>query len=572
MAHIDLSDSLAPARYEDFGGIGSPSSAGGILSDIKNFRINENGNPEVRPGFTHIATLGTGVRALIAVSDDEVLFLIGSEIKRLTVSTGEISAVGSVATASGDACFFRASNDICLVDAGELYIYSNGTFSPLEGYVPLYADCWDPDTFGAVSEELNIFSSRVRMSYKMGEVIPTRIYLPFSAASIDGAYVNGVETPTMYFQFTLSSTYFTITNSELTSGDVLELFFTLSPSESKRGLISGFSRAVPFGCGYGGFESASVAFYGSGDELYITDHVSYEAFSHCRDVYGGISPIYLSEADSARLPTDAEGITGACRSGGALMVFTERSAYIAEEQKGEGVKLSCISTDFGCAVKDGSAVFENSPVTYSDAGILLWRPSTVHDTEYVAECISSDISRRLPREPSAYLIRYFGKMRELWFYGEGDDRVFVYNAESGLWYTYAGFAPEAFLELGGDAAFIENGALYAFSDGLTKDFVSGAEPHLIQASIESVKLPFGAYHRHKRLGRILLRATAGAELELTIKNAEGNSYLFELADSDGDGYIERRLSVPRSRCYTFSLSHLADRRTTVHSLTLTAVK
>ena len=72
----------------------------------------------------------------------------------------------------------------------------------------------------------------------------------------------------------------------------------------------------------------------------------------------------------------------------------------------------------------------------------------------------------------------------------------------------------------------------------------------------------------------MMRSSPSAAFELTVTDALGREKSVALSDKSGEreGYIEKRLSCPRSRYYSFTLSHARPDDLELYSLIFTAVR
>ncbi len=569
MANINLSEAFAVARFQPFGGInGQPKDREGcVLSDIKNFRITESGALEKRSGFSELLTLPGIPRAIIAVSENEMFVLIDGQIYRSSVTSTLSTSVSTVSNSVGDASFFKYGGDIYLLDGNELYRFDGSVFSPAEGYAPLYFKDAGTDTLSPVHEPLNLISNRYRVSYRIGDTVPSNIPLPFAAGSIDRVLRNGADSDLAKYTLHSSGGYVEIASSALSPKDVVEFSVTMLSHPFERVSLTGSTRAVTFGAGKNSHAESSVAFYGGGNgrSVFTTRPVESAEYLKVKKTYGDASTLYVTVNDMATL----DGmITAAAPCGPSLAVFLDGSAYLAEENSGFGTKLICMSKAHGCAVKDGIITFESSPITMSDTGIFLWHPHEVYDGEYTAECISLPICHLMPTHTISGFIYYRRSKNEIWCQA-GTDRIMVRNTVTGDWYTYEGFFPRFILELGGRTAFVTDRTLYGFSDTVPVD-----ANRRISASISVSLIHFGDFTRRKRLSRAILLCSKGSTFELTVIDSTGRVTDTELSDdgSEVTGYIEKRLPTKRARHYSFTLSTSDVKKTSVDALILTAVK
>lgn len=577
MANINLSRAYEKVCFEGFGGIDRARSGEGGISDLKNLRLEADGRLSKRCGFAPICELPEGkLRAIHAVSDTLVFALVGSGLYKLDPSLASCTLVATLDESDSDACFFYYENALHLIDGTELYVYDGTEFKPAEGYVPLYGKEWSPSGFGEVYQPLNAFSSRIRVSFKVGKTSPPRLVLPYVITSIDRVYLNGVIQPlnlftvdeTIALNLNLSETY--------SEGDVIEVFYTpdtvlLTRAREK---AAANTRAETFGVGTSGGDTSSLVLYGGTDPslIYLSRHVDADDMAKVKSRYTDASPLYVVTGDAITADLGKKGITAACRSGSHLAIFSESSAYLMSESSGALPRLTPISHSSGCSVKDGAVTLDNSPVTISDGQILIWTPSTLHDDEYIAKCISSPIAELMVSRENVGAVAYHKRKNELWFYISGEERVWIYNVELKCWYSFDGFSPDLLLTIGGKMAFVSGSALYAFSDELFYDENADGW-HPIRAVIESNVMSFGAPNRKKRLARAMVSFLSEGNLHLTITDAESTSVGVDVKVTGNEtiDYYETRLPCKRSRYYSFTLTH-EDGPFTIYAIAFSAVK
>ena len=569
MANINLSEAFAVARFGPFGGINAQPKdrEGCILSDIKNFRITESGTLEKRSGFSELLSLPGVPRAIAAVSEYEMFVLIGGQIYLSSLLNQTNTSVSTVSGSFGDASFFKFGGDIYLLDGYEIYRYNGSTFTPVEGYVPLYFKDASPSSPAQIHEPLNLLSSRYRVSFKLGDTYHEKLSLPFAAASIDRVLRNGVDADVAEYFLELGGEYIDVTSSSLQPNDRVEFYLTMDIHPLERDPLLSCARAVTFGTGKNSHAASSVAFYRGLDQkkIFTTRPVSSSDYLNVKNTYSDVSTLYVTEEDAATLDGD---ITAASPCGSSLAVFLDGSAYLAEENSGFGTKLTCMSRAHGCSVNDGVITFESLPVTMSDSGIFLWRPHDTYDGEYTAECISIPVCHLLPTHIAGGFIYYHRSKNEIWCQPSNTE-ILVRNTLTDDWYTFEGFFPRFIFEMKGRTVFVTNNTLYGFSESDVTD-----AGRAIEVSISARRISFGDLNRKKKLARAIILCAKDSKFDLTVTDSNGSVVDLTLTcdGSEMMGYIEKRLPTKRARYYSLNLSAKGIDKTTIDSLILTAVK
>jgi hypothetical protein len=330
------------------------------------------------------------------------------------------------------------------------------------------------------------------------------------------------------------------------------------------------TRAATYGGGTNGAEPSSLALYGGErpNEIFVSRRVDPASYNQVKQVYNDAAPLYIVDSDILSIDNGNASITATCQSGPNLAVFTEGSTFLLTEGSDGTSKLITISANSGCTQRDGAISLDNAPVAASASQILYWEPSVLYDNEYTAKSISSPIESMLPKDTSKGCAAFFRSKNEIWFYFGDGGRIWVYNTSIKAWYSFTGFTPDVLFALGNRMAFVSGSTVYVMRDGI---FFDNGKP--IEAVIESDVIPFGEINRKKRISRAMLSFSTNEEVKLTVTNDEGNTIEKILYDELGGirGYAESRLFCPRSRYYSFSLSHNGgDVR--IYSLILSAVK
>lgn len=580
MANINLSESFGKAIYEGFGGIERQRTAeGGVgLVDLINVRVESNGTLTKRGGFESVLELPEGrVRAIHPASENLVFALIENELYELYPNDRSYTHKATLAESDSEACFFNYGNELYLNDGRELYVYSGSDFEVVEGYVPLYGKNWHPITRGEVYQPLNSLSSRLRVSYKISELSSTgstTFILPQYGKSIDKVLRNGANISASDFSFGSLANMVTTTRS-LTVGDEIEIFFTISsatPATYRSALLK-HTGVATFGFASNSGDPSFIAFFGGEEssEICVSRRFEAQDMTNASKGYTKLRPLYFVKDDGVTINDGSSGITAAARSGSGLAVFTPSSAYVFSEGDGGRAKAVQISDTLGCTVKNGALTLENSPVTIFRESVLYWSLDDLNDNKYSAKTISDPISELWPYISRWHTVALHSRRGELWFCRDGG-RVWIYNIQNKLWYSFEGFNPEKLFEMGNDMAFVSGSRLYVFSDNYFYDETDG-DWQPICATVRSDMMSFGAPNRKKRLSRAMLSFSSGGNFTLTVENAESTPTDTEIVvtGEESRDYYETRLICKRSRHYSFTLTH-EDGPFSLYAIILSAVK
>lgn len=570
---------LRTVEYNGFGGMDRSEafSGKGCLADVVNFRVCPDGSLKKRHAAVKMATLNSKPRAYRELDGGNALLLMNNRFGILNTESFTFSTVITVGTISGDAHIFCYAGKTLLLDGSELYVYENDTLTAVEGYAPLYGKDWDPIKCGEINERQNLASPHLRISYLIKNGSPTRFMFGLSASSIDAVYLNGVKVSA--YQFPLEDGSMSAScGMTLADGDEITFCLTADGTESSRDMLTTSTRAAIFGAGGDrGADPSSVAFYreGSSAQVICTRRIDAYSFKDTLSAYPNAIPLYVTADDILTVGDGTAPINAVRRRGDRLLLFTLGETYALAESGGAS-SLSMISSYAGCSAKGAALSIQDSPVTVSEIGVLVWSPVSYDGDEYVAKCISHPIEGAFSEQFYSSTVAHLHRSRgELWFSDPSSDdkRIFIYNTLTGHWYSYSGISADSFFDAGGRIGFFSGRDAYVFDDSATEDTSDEVTTPII-ASLTTGTVDFGDRESSKRLCKLSLTADPDTELDVTVKDALGNTVESKVTSSHGEGvgYADLRLSVPRSMHYTVTVTSPPSSSGRLRSLKLTATE
>lgn len=575
MANIDLSKTYDSVEFDGFDGInGSLAySKKGSIKNMSDFRLRFDGAIEARCGFELFASLPGEVRAIHQLTENTMLVLVDHKLYSVDLPTRAINSIATVFTAFEHAFFFSFGGNIYLLDGSEIYKYYGGALTKVEGYVPLYGKGWDPSKGGDVFEPLNMLSSRARISYVTSTSSDTYFELPFSAKSIDAVFIN--KKASSLDDYTLVETGEGFTSKRACdAGDEVTVFITLKSTANIRSSIAKCEKAAAYGDGSEGAYNISAAFYNGNDKsaIYPSRPISESDFEYCEKVYSNLSKIYVAQKNVAFANDGQSPITDVCQKDDGLMVFTADRAFMLRTFSNGQSSLARVSMSAGCSSPSGAVASGDTPVTVSRYGIFKWDPISYEEGEYRATCISRPINELLSASFFQSAIAHHHRKRgELWFCdpNDPDGTVFIYSIDAKAWFSFKGIGADNFFEYNGELGFFQENRMYIFSQSKTTDTSTTGERE-ITARLESGLISFEKWNQKKKLSRCLIRTSPGATVLFQVTDADGKSESYSLSDGSGEkvGYINKRLSLRRSRYYSFSIE--AKDNATIYGVVLVA--
>lgn len=555
MAHIDLSRAHSVTEYDGFEGIDSSklhTGEGGIKS-LSNFRLRFDGSLEKRYGFDLLLELPGKPRALHQTKEHEMLALIESTLYLLDLESRSYTQLDTLPYPSeGEASFLEYCGNIYLLDGYEVYVLFKNKLFVVDGYVPLYGSGWSCTNGGYVNEPFNMLSYHIRISFNLKSGGNSKIYLPFSVKTLDAAFLDGE--PDLITRYTLNDkTVDVAVDTTYASASELMLYLTVADDVIDRSKATSCRSASVYG---GGSSKNPAVFYNGNDvsSVFPSTPVDDEDIKPYSSTYPFTFDLYVSQTDKIRINDRGDPVTAVCPGNHELMIFTEKSAAILSSAN----YLTAISSSFGCSSQKGAIIADDIPITVSGHGVLKWKPLAYDNPEYDTVCISRRIHEIFGEDFSRSAIAHHYKSRdEIWFCDPSDENgtVVIYSTEADAWFTFSGIGAENIFEIDGEIGFSKGNAIYVFSRSADCDRRLDGE-HPINGRIDSGIIMLKPCNESKKLSRCLIRTSPGATASLTLTDAKNRSVTYSLSDLSGErlGYMKKRLSVHRSRYYSFSIT------------------
>lgn len=431
-------------------------------SYMRNFRITGDGALEKRPGYKKLLSdleyeswyLGpVRDRELFVYKNDTVLYA-------LDPMTGE--AVDSYdAGVYDDVGFFLFGGYLYAFGGDCLVKFDGDAFSEPDIYVPTVAVTALPTGGGTVHESLNLLSEFAKISYSPdGE--STVYTLPEFASEVIAVTENGTTVDSGEYSYSADSN--TVTFASPPAGgvpDSLVITFMLAD-----GYVFNRKRFGKCFCVYGGDFDSRVFIYGVGNRIYYTDVTD-----------TGPDVTYVPAENFITVGDGTYDVTALLRHYDRLLVFTERETWFVSpssvDYDGYSKPTFPVYPLNGKLGSENGAVAlaNNYPVTLTLGGLYRFSATTIRD-ERAVECISDKIEGLLDREFTENALLFdLEEKKELWCANGGT--VYVYNYALDAFYCYDGIEAEGFAALGGEAAFVNGGAVYVFDPDVYTDDGNG---------------------------------------------------------------------------------------------------
>ncbi|MBR6602787.1 MAG: hypothetical protein IKK94_02095 [Clostridia bacterium] len=581
MAKADFKGALGVERIKKFGGIchGAAKTEGKehTALDICNFRILSDGSLEKREGFSPIMTLPSEPRAFIsAVFDgEEMLFFVCENRVYEASSSGAYSVIGEIETAAGKAELFVCHGFLYLLDEKDLYRYEDGEFSPVIGYVPLYAKELDGMGKGEIFEDVNYLSDRIRLHYKVKQFTKT-LCLSIKCKEICSILCGGID---ILSKSTLSEDGMSITiPSVAEEGCEILVCLKLADESIKRHELIEKGRSII--CDGG--DTGRIILYGGSDRgsILISKEVSNPSYLESVAVHTSASDVYFPVSDKRIFPCTGEGVNSIIRDGSRMLLLGD-SKIASLSLRGKSIDLSIYDEHFGSVSERGAVIGGTDPYVISRYGIYRLSGRGVL-TDSGAECISTEIEDMLSSDFFTRAVAFYNKDRGELFFGdpESDEQeIFVYSVLGEKWYRFDGIPFDFFFNFGGKVCMLYGKYVFAFSeDDLLDTSAEMASESEIEAYYESNPIDFSLPERQKHIGRAYIKADCdGGSFTMTLEGDGGGKSTLEISDrTEGIGKYPTRFNaktgIGRFSDMYYIIRSKSMGRTRIVSLVLSALK
>ena len=558
---------------KSFGGVDHTKSYGDIFSasKIENFRILNDGSLEKRNGFRFIRNVGAPIRALYNcyINGKYSLFVLAANEVLLITDNGLSSQkLGEVGTSSGNACFFFFREKLYLLDGRSAYEYTDGIITPVLGYVPLIAKDWPTNLVKEINEPRNILNRHARATYIV-DMESLYLCTVDEVESIEALYVNGTLMPVETYR--IDPQFNTVNVKNLKVGDRVEIFFTykdgcdrlyeLLCSSTLSEHFGGIGKNRIFLCGNNGVGT-----------VFSSKNIDSVDLQESKRHYPLSNELYFPVGYEFDAGDGLANIRAMTRFHDRIIIFTDTDVWMVtpDDEGRDFATTTGVNSRIGCPVKNGATLSENKPVSIGYSSVFSWRADSGNRLE------AANISRPIEEELDAdFLLKcgvhYDVKRNELWLYHKELDKVWIYNTEREVWYSFTGISADHIFDLNGSVAFFKDGDLYAFDNGLTVDYDNTGIFKLITAVYTSNFSELGISGR-KNLSTVTICAQLfHNDLKFLFEAPphEAKEYVLKSKNSSMPSTTTFRYPTGRFSHASFSFISYATDHQKISSLTLT---
>lgn len=553
------SNKILSAVFNKFEGISAPSAGGNgaKLTDVLNFRVNENGCLEKRSGYKTLVKLTNTIRASWSGSFNGTftcIFIYSNIVSSISPTSGAISNIGSIYSTVGSISIFHYENALYIKDQYYLYKVTD-TIVKTTGYIPLYGKDWGTSFYGEVNEPLNILNRYARISYKVSSPYTAMLPTKHPVKSIIALYRNGSLVDSSGYEFDVD--FNTINVQDISVGDTFLAYVEYTDAtDETTAIFTDSAKTVVFG---GGIDNR-VCLWGSSTEpnsLLINTYVSHADLTEAKKINTLCDRLYFTDASKISVG-DGKGIIKAVMNHyDKLLILTENNAWMTDSftTGTNSFQAMNINSSVGCYSATGYTKAGSFPISIGKHGLYKWVYKSTSPGEFQAVCISKPISHYIN---SGYLktslIYYHASKNELWLCNPRDVGIaWIYNLSNDTWVRFSNIHSTGFFDANGNLGIYYNSYIFVFNDTLSQDNYVGTVSNVI-GKIESEYLNFGSV-TPKRLSSASVWGDIGennVKLALMCETGEQVSYV-AVADGTSDSST-RRLHSGRFRSLKLWLS------------------
>lgn len=539
-------------------------------SDIVNYRIRKDGALEKRHGFCPLVSLPATPRATYSCTIDgnpNLYLLIGDTVYFYNFNNRELELICKIESNSGVAHFFQYQGSLFLVDGVNLYQYSNNSFSPTVGYVPLIGKDWPSNEVGKINEPRNILNNHGRITYVADKELSFLFSIDDEVESIDAVYLESNLLSSEKYAFDPKSNRILI-GSGLSVGARVEIYFTY---KSKYDHLYDQLVKVQNTAFFGGYRNRILLSGSNSSIVFCSNNPSPEELGKGAKHYSQTSGIYFPVPYATKVGNGKNNIKSISHYHDKILIFTEGDVWMMspKSENADGLYVSCVSSETGCLSSSGATALDADAVSISRNGILRWTHSSDAQSNCRAVNISQPIENILKNHDMYMLGAYYDQKRnELWIYKKNLSNVLIYSFETSAWYTYRNIHADTMLTVNGEIAYIDQNVIYIYDPFLPCDIDVNNNVIPITASYTTNITDFGT-EEPKNICELILHADLmGDSVSIAVTTNNDANIFFTTKKEDGikHSVIKKRISSKRFQYATVIISTTGSKDQVIYAL------
>lgn len=558
MAQIIGSDDVKVYKIQKFLGLnespdGDTQLKLGEASELRNWKITQEGHLRVRPGYKTLASFHSPVRGMWSGYVNgaiHTVFAAGGGVYEL--ENGEIRRIGDC---WDDATtFFGFENKVYILNGHEFLVWDgDGYADTVDGYIPLTVTACAPAGGGTAVENVNLLTGKRRVRFSAdGEAteyqLPEKKLLSIDKIEIDKKACTiswTADRPNGKVKFAAAP--------EAGQSNV-EIWYTVT--NTLRGKVEGMRFSEQFN----GAADTRVFLYGDGSSKAIYNGVTEEGVSSCE---------YFPDLYEMTVGGDNAPLTGMIKYYDRLMSFKpDGGAYsttydvttLADGSMIPSFNTVSINKEIGNMAPGQVRLVKNVPRTLFGGNLYDWVYANyaVRD-ERNAKLISQRVQGSIRNADPGKVFVFDDDSRQEYyiFLGDRDGTALVHNYELDVWYRYTGLPVTCAGRFAGDVYFgFSDGRVVRFSEDYPND-----DGTAIDAFFASGSMAFDKEYirKHSSVLWVSLKPTSNANLIVTARSDRRGDYMEKV--------VSTRLSTFLSADFS-NWSFITDRRPQMQRLKL----
>lgn len=524
MAKVISTDDVKVYKIQKFLGLNESPDGDtqldlGEASEMRNWKITQEGHLRVRPGYKTIGDFKNPVRGMWSgyVSGAvHTIFAVGGEIYEL--KEGGCDKIGEC---WDDATtFFGFENKVYILNGHEFLVWDgDGFVDTVDGYIPLTTTAMAPAGGGTTVENVNRLTGRRRVRFSAdGEateyVLPEQSLLSIDKVEIDNKPCTIPWTPDR------PNGKLTFAKAPEEGQSNVEVWYTVT--NTLRGQVEGMRFSEQFN----GAADTRVFLYGDGTATAIYNGVTEAGVSSCE---------YFPDLYEMAVGSDNAPVTGMIKYYDRLMSFKpDGGAYsttynvttLADGSMIPSFNTVSINKEIGNMAPGQVRLVKNVPRTMFGGNLYDWVYANyaVRD-ERNAKLISQRVQETIRNADPEKIFVFDDDSRQEYYIFLGDDAgtALIHNYELDVWYRYTGLPVTCAGRFAGDVYFgFKDGRVVKFSDEYPND-----DGNAIDAFFASGSMAFDKEYlrKHSSVLWVSMKPTANANLVVTARSNRRSDYM-----------------------------------------------
>lgn len=525
----------------------------GEASRMENFLVTDAYNLTLRPGVRRVdfdmertpakilaAWAGyVEERELLVLCDfdgtDRLFVYRKNESGRHILMTRQEGVLGLTEADTAKVHIFTFNGELYVISSGNTAVYRQEGFAAAEAYVPLIAAGAAPSGGGTTMENLNLLSSRRRMTFSADGQAKDYV-LPAEAIAVTAIRIDNEDTAVgTAGSFDAAKHTFTFNSAPIKGVGNVEITYDTDHA------LTEATRNEIISC------TLHEEYNGSTDtRLFVAGNGTNRCYYTGVTQDGTPSALYFPAMNEIAVDMSGSAVTGLVRHYSKLLVFKPDGTYtisyepvtLTDGTTIAGFYLRPMNKEFGNEVMGQVQTVNNYPRTITKDGIYEWRiTSSYYKDERYANRISDVVEKTMADADINRIVTCDDDYTKTYYAFLNDEAgtVLVNRYElgkAGVWCVYRGGLfrnVKHAMVMGGEMIFVNDREAFSLDAELTRDAAqeAGEDPQQIKALWESGFMNFGADFRRKysSLIYVSVKPQANSEIIVTAQTDKRADYM-----------------------------------------------